>query len=211
MVRTPAILVSYFFPRHQARRRETHILDIMQRCSKLREMPAQHVLHRVVLNPVHALSGVHLGAPGIASEELIRLDAAASHKDKHTESSVAEAEALGKRLAQRSDEEIHGLDVAVVDALKLGSQLAITASQLNEAPCRWHVEEAAEGVVARHAALAVAQDVDGAHVQVSAFGELLVSRDVQVSQKVRHVVGADGSRVVDSERVEDVCEVESQP
>ena len=60
------------------------------------------------------------------------------------------------------------------------------------------MEEPAEGVVAGDAALAVAQDVDDAHVEVGAVGE------VQITQEGGRVAVGDGAGVVDAEGVDDV-------
>src|SRR5260370_826792 len=62
----------------------------------------------------------------------------------------------------------------------------------------FHVEKLAEPVVARHAALAVAHDVDGRKVQVLAIGTL------EVAKKVGKVVDRYPARIAHTKRIEDV-------
>jgi hypothetical protein len=100
----------------------------------------------------------------------------------------------------RSDQSVDFVDFTVVHLAELRSEFDIAACQFFEGLGDAHSEQAAEFRVAGDASLAVAQDVDGAHVPDLAVGssELLHHRAV--------IVVGDGARVVDSERVEGVGE-----
>ena len=107
-----------------------------------------------------------------------------------------------QRLGHEPDHRVDLLEVVVVDALHLVGPLG-DVGDLLEAPRRRLVQQAAEAVVARHAALAVAEDVDGAEVEL-----LAVVLD-QVLQELRVVVQPDGARMMDAERVEQIGDVEA--
>ena len=104
----------------------------------------------------------------------------------------------GKRLGHQADHQIHLLDVVVVDALDLGRPLPGCPSIPRTWPTDALVEEATELVVARHAALAIAQDVHGRDVEL-----LAVVLD-QVLEMPRIVVQPQRARVGHAERVEQV-------
>jgi hypothetical protein len=80
--------------------------------------------------------------------------------------------------------------------------LSIPARQLDKGPGRGHAQQPAELAVAGHAALAVAQDVDGAEVAGLAVG------GGERAQEGGVVVVGDGAWVVDAEGVEGVGEGE---
>lgn len=61
-------------------------------------MPAQNVLHGVVLDPVHALVAVDFRPP-LGREEAITLQSPGSHQDEDAEGRVAESETLEERFA----------------------------------------------------------------------------------------------------------------
>ena len=165
-------------------------------------MPTQHILHPILLDPPQPLRRIHFRLP-LRRDEPIALEPPRCHQYEHAERSIREPEPLRQRLAQTSNQQVNRLDIAGIHGADFGRQGAVAAGEREEVAGRRHVEEAAEGIVARNAALAVAQNVDGAHVEVLAVG------GVQVAQEVGGVVDGDGARVVDAEGVEDVGEGET--
>jgi hypothetical protein len=160
---------------------------------------AQNITHSSVLHPIEALRGVHLSIPS-SRNKAIALQAPASHEDEDPERSVAETETRRQRLAVRSDQSVDFVDVAVVHLAESYGEFDVAACQFFEGLGDAHPEQAAEGCVARDASLAVAKNVNGAHVSDLAVGgcELLHHRGV--------VIIGDCTRVVDAEGVEGVGE-----
>ena len=113
---------------------------------------------------------------------------------------VAEAEAFRQRLAHQPDQQIDRFEIVVVDAADLFAPDRIVG-QLLERLHRVLVNQPAELVVARHAAFAVAQDLDGREIEAFA----VVAR--QVLQVLRIVVQAHRARVHQPERVELIGDV----
>ena len=179
--------------------RRKHILALSQRLLQLGEVSAQHVLHARVLHPLEAFLGVHVLVP-LAGDEAVALKPARCHDDEDAEGRLAEAEARDDGLAMGSHQGVHHVDVAAVHLAQLGGEGLVAARQLLERLGHRHAQQAPERRVARHAALAVAEDVDGAEVAALAVGR------AEVAEEVRVVVVGDGARVVDAERVEGVGE-----
>ena len=102
-----------------------------------------------------------------------------------------------------ADERVHELDVAAVRVRELGREGLVAAGEFEEGSRGGQAEEAAELVVAWDAALAVAEEVDGAHVAVEAV------RGGEVLEEAGVVGVGDCARVVDAEGVEGVCEGEA--
>lgn len=82
----------------------------------------------------------------------------------------------------------------------MGSENAVVASEREEGLGDGLVDEAEEGHVARNAALAVAQDVEGAEIAEETVG------GGELAQEGGVVVVRYGAGVVDAEGVEGVCE-----
>ena len=165
--------------------------------STLGHVALDDVDHRVVLDPVDAFLRV-ARRPVLGRQEPVALEAPRRHQDEHAERRVAEAHVLGQRLGHQAHQQVHLLDVAVVDPLDLLGPFLVVA-ELLEGLDRRLVEQAPELVVARHAALAVAQDVHRGEVEALAGGVL-----VQVLQVLREVVQPQRAGMRDAERVEQV-------
>ena len=74
---------------------------------------------------------------------------------------------VGQRLGVQAGHQVHLLEVVVVDVLSLLAPLRVVG-ELVERLHRVLVQQPAELVVARHAALAVAQDVDRRQIEMLA-------------------------------------------
>ncbi|SPN99200.1 uncharacterized protein DNG_02237 [Cephalotrichum gorgonifer] len=109
-------------------------------------------------------------------------------KPKPTRSTRSEAEPGNDRLAVRSDESVHGLNVPVVRFRQRRREVLVASGKFFNGPGHTHAEHTAEGAVARDAALTVSEDVDGAHVAGDA-----VSRGSKAAEEVRIVVVCDGA------------------
>jgi hypothetical protein len=160
-----------------------------------------HVLHLGLRHPVDAGLGVDL-RPEVGREEAVRLQPPRGHQDEHPERRVGEPEARRQRLGVHADLEVHLVDVVVVDAADLLGPLLVVRELVERAHPR-HPHLLAEVVVARDAALAVAQDVERCQVH-----QLAVDPPVAL-ERARVVVQRDLARVVDADRVDQVRDVEA--
>ena len=107
---------------------------------------------------------------------------------------------VGLALAERADQQIDVFDV-LVEGPNLVAPLSI-GRQLVETFRRRHAEQAAELAVARHPALAIAQDIRGCDVGVEAFFRLFR----QSAQRVWVVVQDERPGIGRSQRVNHVVE-----
>ena len=148
------------------------------------------------LDPVEALGRVDLGRV-VVGEEAVALQPPRRHQDEDPEGGVAEAEAGRQRLGEQPDLEVDAVDVPVVDVADLLAHFGFVGEVLELLDPRL-AQRLAEVVVAPHAALAVAQDVDRPEVDPVA-----VQADV-VRERLRVVVQRDRAGVRDAERVEQV-------
>jgi hypothetical protein len=122
----------------------------------------EDVLHLRAVDPLDPGLGVDLG-PELGGEEAVALQPPRRHQDEHPERRVGEPEPGRERLRVHADLEVHLVDVVVVDAADLLGPLLVRGELVERAHAR-HPHLLAEVVVARHAALAVAQDVERGEV-----------------------------------------------
>ena len=132
-------------------------------------MPAQHILYSVSLHPPRPHLTIRARAP-LPRNEPIALEPPARHENEDAERRVAKPEALGQGFGETADEQIHRLDVVAVQAGEFLRDGLVAAGECEERGRGAHVEESAELVVARDAAFSVAQNVDGAEVDVASVG-----------------------------------------
>ena len=164
-----------------------------ERGLELGEVAQQQRAHRVVLDPVDAFLRVDLG-PVVAGEEAVASSRRDAIRMKMRKAVSLKPKPFGFCSAYMPDHRVDLLGVAV-DAPQVLRVLG-RVGHLLEGVVRLQVQEPAELVVARHAALADAQDVDRGEVDERAVGL------VEVLQEAREVVQRDRARVRGPERVE---------
>jgi hypothetical protein len=165
-------------------------------------MSAKHTNHRIILDPVDPFSRIHFRPP-IRGDEAIALEPPRCHKNKYPERRVAEPKPLGQWLRQTPHQQINFLYVALVHCLQLCGKRLVPASECEKGGRSWKVKETPEGVVPWYAALAIAKDVNGAHIAYNAV------RGVEVAKEVGHIMNGDGARVVDTEGEESLCKCDT--
>jgi hypothetical protein len=158
----------------------------------------KHRAHVVRFDPVDPDLRVDL-RPVVVGEEAVGFEAARGHQDEDAERRVAEPEPFRLRLRVEADHQIDALDIPVDPAQLLGRG-GIAARHLLEGLRCLEMEQTPELVVAWHASLARAHDVDGSKVEQLAVGT------VEALETARVVVETDRTRVGDAERVERVGE-----
>ena len=162
-------------------------------------MTQQHLAHAVFLNPGDAGRRVDFRRI-VVGEEAIALDAPARHDDEDAKRRVGDGKARRLGLGERAGQEVDALDVAV-DRRELALPLRIFG-ELLKARGHAHPQHAAERAIARHAALAIAQNVGGGEVGEDALFRLLGN----LAQVRGEIVQRRQPGIARAQRVEDVLE-----
>jgi len=165
-------------------------------------MSDQHILHGRMLHPPEPFFSISLFVPPSRNKP-ITFQSARRHDHKYAKGRLAEAKPGNKRFAVRANQRVDELNVVVVNLLKLGGKRGVATCELEKGGGHRHAQHAPEGAVARHAALAVPEDVDGAEVAAE-----VITGDGEVTQEGGVIVVSNSAGEVYPERIKGIGEAE---